>query len=80
MADQSTYRTEAQRRYPKAILCGDGEWGVLMSDGRLHIDLLPTLEQAKKLAGGYFRIEYFGERPPVAARPFRHKMDREEDD
>lgn len=71
MADQSTFRTEALRRYPKASLCSDGPWGVILFDGRTHVELFPTFEAAKKFAGGGFRIEFFGEGQPQPLTLFR---------
>jgi len=63
MEQQSTFRTEAQRRYPGATLIGDGAYGVILNDGRITVQLLPTAEHAKRFAGGGFRVVYFG--PPV---------------
>jgi hypothetical protein len=77
MAEQSTFRTEAQRRYPTATLCNVGPYGVVLNGGRIVIEMFRTYEDAKKFAGGVFRIEYFG--PKVEPKPFRHKMDTEDD-
>jgi hypothetical protein len=77
MEPQSTFRTEALRRYPTATLCNDGPWGVVLNGGHICIEMFRTYEDAKKFAGGGFRIENFG--PKVEPRPFRHKMDTEED-
>src|SRR5262249_37291662 len=74
---QSVFRTAALARYPRAILCGDGPWGVILYDGKITIQFFKTVEEAKRLAKGGFRIMYFG--PPVVSRPFKHRMDREDD-
>ena len=74
---ESTFRTAALARYPKATLCGEGPWAVILYDGRTHIEFFQTPEEARRFAGGGFRIEFFGERP--APREFKHRMDRERD-
>ncbi len=68
MAEQSTFRTEAQRRYPGAQVIGDGAYGVILDDGKI-VDLYPTRAQAAW--NGDVWIEFFG-------REFHHKMDRED--
>lgn len=95
MESTSTFRTEAQRRYPTATVWGDGPFGVVMYDGRTHVQMFQTLEEARKFAGGGFRVENFGyfagdrigtaqkvtwsQGPNAVPRPFRHRMDPEDD-
>ena len=75
---QSVFRIAALCRYPKATLCGDGAYGVILYDGKITVQFFRTLDEAKDFAGGGFRIEYFG--PKVESpRDFKHRMDREDD-
>jgi len=67
---QSTFRSEALRRYPNvATLLGDGPWAVLMNDGRLHIRLFRTQGEAVQFSAGAFRIVNLGPKvEPVKPR------------
>ena len=68
MQPQSTFRSEAMRRYPSAEVIGDGPYGAVLDGGRV-IDLYPTRAQA---AWNGDTVEYFG-------REFKHRMDTEKD-
>lgn len=68
MEPQSTFRTEAKRRYPSAAVIGDGSWGAVLNGGRI-VDLYQTYLQA---AWNGDTVEYFG-------REFKHRMDTEKD-
>lgn len=80
MEQHSNFGIEALRRFPGATICGvGGPYAVVLYDGRITLEMFPTLDAAKKFSGGGLQIVYLG--PPTKAEPLRYNpADREDDE